>query len=183
MKVHLGDSGAPLLDQFSEEGFVNCIFSISSHTKTDQGHKLHLSAEHRGELVGFDAVVQGGIRGGLDSDMGLIQYHVYPEGVQFRRSGPESDRLIQALAALYGLPQRPERMVDAFDFTVIGLFKDGEADADADPVRLKLFGNDDECDEEDYFESFLYLDLGAGFAAWNEKDPDYRKPLIKSISR
>lgn len=183
MEVELTENGDPILDQFSEEGFVDCIFLISGHKVTDQGHRFHLSAAHHGAAVGLDVTVRTGIRGGFDEETELIREHVYRRGVRFRRSGPESDLLMRALAGLYGLPDRPVKMVEEFDFTVIGLFKDGEADADTDPVRLKLFGNDaEECAEADYFEAFFNLDLGAGFAAWNEKDLDYREPLVRCMT-
>lgn len=57
-------------------------------------------------------------------------------------------------------------------------------DTDSEPVHLKLFGNSGEaCAEEDYFESFFNLELGSGWVAWNEKDEDYREPLLRALSR
>jgi len=34
----------------------------------------------------------------------------------------------------------------------------------------------------EYFESFFNRDLASGFVFWNEKDPDYRTPLIRGLS-
>ncbi|MEZ6009282.1 MAG: hypothetical protein R3F05_16165 [Planctomycetota bacterium] len=40
MDVELSDAGDPLLDQFSMEGFVDCIFRISDHRVTGQYHRF-----------------------------------------------------------------------------------------------------------------------------------------------
>lgn len=52
-----------------------------------------------------------------------------------------------------------------------------------EPVKIKLFGNDRETDsEDDYYESFFNLDLPNGLVFWNEKDQEYREPLVRSLS-
>lgn len=48
---------------------------------------------------------------------------------------------------------------------------------------MKLFGKDGEpFDEDAYYESFFNIDFANGIAYWNEKDPDYRIPLLNAIS-
>ena len=37
--------------------------------------------------------------------------------------------------------------------------------------------------QEDYFESYFKLDLSRGLAWWNEKDEEYRRPLLRALSR
>ncbi|EHU4841393.1 hypothetical protein KY951_004500 [Vibrio parahaemolyticus] len=67
-------------------------------------------------------------------------------------------------------------------FTGIALHQD-EIDMASDLVKIKLFGKDQDEDlEENYYESFLNLDLKNGFVFWNEKDQEYRKPLIRGLS-
>jgi hypothetical protein len=175
--------GRPLLDQFSEEGFVDCTFRIAEISSDSERHRLRLVASHNGVAVGLSVAVRRGIRGGFDADMKLIQDHVYCPAVEFRRSGPESDDLVAALAALYGRPSQDLRMVDAISFTGIALHQD-DVDMETQPIRIKLFGrdSDEEVERDEYFESFFNLDLAAGFVFWNEKDPDYRVPLIRGLS-
>ena len=73
-------------------------------------------------------------------------------------------------------------MVDSFGFTAILLHEDG-IDMNSEPAKIKIFGNDGEdSSEDDYFESFFNLHLGDGFVFWNEKDSDYRAPLIAGLS-
>ena len=50
-------------------------------------------------------------------------------------------------------------------------------------VKLKIFGKDGEpFDEAAYYESFFNVDLPNRFVFWNEKDPEYRKPLLRALS-
>jgi hypothetical protein len=182
IEIRLAENGDPIFDQSSEEGFVDCTFRIVSDQSDDREHRLHLSASHEGETVGFDVVVMKGIRGAFDDDMDLISDHVYRKGVRFVRSGPESDRLLTVLAGLYGLSGGARRMVDTFTFTAIALHQD-DIDMETEPIKIKLFGNDGEDgSEEDYFESFFNLALADGFVFWNEKDSDYRHALIRGLS-
>ena len=53
-----------------------------------------------------------------------------------------------------------------------------------EPVKLKLFGRDRPSDQEDdYYESFFNLDLKNMFVFWNEKDQEYRAPLLRALSQ
>ena len=53
-----------------------------------------------------------------------------------------------------------------------------------EPIKIKIFGKDSENDlENDYYESFFNLDLANGFVFWNEKDEEYREPLIRGLSQ
>jgi hypothetical protein len=181
--IEVDELGRPFLDQFSEEGFVDCTFRIAEVSTDPEHHRLRLVASHKGVAVGLSVVVRRGIRGGFNPDMELIGEHGYRSAVEFRRSGPESDELMSALAALYGVPAANLRMVDALSFTGIALHQD-DVDMDIQPIKIKLFGrdSDEEVERDEYFESFFNLDLASGFVFWNEKDPDYRVPLIRGLS-
>src|SRR5262245_702794 len=127
-------------------------------------------------------VLVKGIKSGFNSKMNLVKEHVYRMGVRFLRSGTESDRLISAISKLYGSKASPKRMVDEETFTAIALHQ-GDLDMKRDPVKLKLFGKDCEpFDQDAYYESFFNLDLANGFVYWNEKDPEYRKPLLRALT-
>lgn len=131
----------------------------------------------------MDVVVVKNIQGGFASEMSVQQANVYERGIVFYRSGPESDRLVAALATLYGRDCRQVvRMTAEESFTAIALHQ-GALDVERDPVRIKMFGRDTESfDDDAYYESFFNLDLAGGFVCWNEKDPDYRGPLISALA-
>ena len=183
MKLRTDPSGNPILEQFSEDGFVDCVFKISDLVEEDEFFSFHLAASSEGTPLGIKVKVRKDIKAGLDAETNLIKDHVYREGVVFIRSGEESDRLIARLASLYGLPSAEIEMIPSETFTAIALHQ-GEIDLRTQPVKIKIFGSDQEpIDEEMYYESFFNIDLANGFVYWNEKDQDYRKPLIRSLKK
>ncbi len=182
MQLRIDETGLPLLEQFSEEGFIDCVFVIQKLRRDSKHYYFHMAASFNGEAVGADVCVAKGIKAGFDSNMELNREHVYYSGVQFSRSGPESDKLLSAIARLYQLRSASGRMTDAESFTAIALHQ-GEMDMELQAIKIKIFGNDGEsADEDDYYESFFNLDLPNGLVFWNEKDQEYREPLIRSLS-
>jgi hypothetical protein len=130
----------------------------------------------------MDVVLVKGIQGGFNAKMNLVKKHVYRLGVRFLRSGAESDRLISAIGELYGATSSRKKMVSEETFTAIALHQ-GRLDMEGETVNLKIFGKDGEpFDEDAYYESYFNVDLPNGFAFWNEKDPDYREPLLRALS-
>ncbi|WP_254512394.1 hypothetical protein [Anatilimnocola floriformis] len=174
--------GNPILDQYSEEGFVDLTFRISDLSGDRKYFRFHLAAAHQQQVVGMDVQVVKGIQGGFDAQMDLVKNHVYRLGVRFFRSGPESDRLISAIAELYGQGDLPRKMVNEETFTAIALHQ-GRLDLKNEAVKLKIFGQDGEpFNEDEYYESFFNIDLPNGFVFWNEKDSDYRLPLLRGLT-
>ena len=184
MEIRTDKQGNPIIEQFSEEGFVDCVFKIKNLVETKDSYKFHLAASHGGETLGFNVSVVKCIKGGFDSKMNLVKEHVYRHGVKFYRSGEESDRLITILSVLYGNKPKKLKMVKEETFTGIALHED-PIDMTSEPIKIKIFGKDSEVDfnEDAYYESFFNLDLKNGFVFWNEKDQDYRKPLIRGLSQ
>ncbi len=180
--MQTNEDGLPRLVNHSQEGFVDLAFQIRG-VKHEAGRiSFTLAAYDGGKELGLNVSVDAGIKPGLDAGMTLVEGAAVREGVIFSRSGPESDWLITALARLYDLETDDVRMVDEERFTAIMLAQ-GEANILQTPVRIKIFGRDGaDDDEDDYYESFFNIDLSAGYAYWNEKDPSYRKALIRALS-
>lgn len=163
-------------------GFVDLTFRITMLASDSSHYRFHVGANHHGEAVGFDVVLVRGMQGGFDADLKLVNDHVYRQGVRFHRSGDESDRLVSAIAALYELGLGGTRMAHEVSFTAIPLHQ-GELDFDTQHVTMKIFGHDEEpFDENVYYESFFHVDFAKGLAHWNEKDPEYRAPLLAGLS-
>lgn len=183
--MQLDANSLPILDQFSEEGFVDLVFRISHFETDDKKYRFHLAASHLGQEVGMNVEMLKGIQGGFfedeNEDLQLVQEHVYYNSVKFSRSGADSDDLISAIGGLYDLTSGRLRMVKNQSFTAIALHE-GTLDFDSQIVNLKLFGNDgDDSREDEYFECFFNVDIRNRLAYWNEKDQDYREPLIKGL--
>lgn len=172
----------PDLLRSKEDGFVDLVFRIVERSGTADFHRCRLEAVHEGAAVGFELLLRKGILSAFDDKVDLIRTHVYRRGAQFLRTGAESDRLIEAVQSLYECRLPNARMVDSSTFTVIALHQ-GEIDFETECVRLKFFGQDDEpVDENAYYELFFQVDLAGRTAYWNEKDPDYRWPIVRGLS-
>jgi hypothetical protein len=182
MSIQLGRDNYPILDQFSEEGFVDLTFEILDLVEDETHYRFNLAASFEDQVVGMGVAVQKGIKSGFDADMNLIQDHVYRGGVRFFRAGERSDRLIAAIGKLYESNEIAVRMIAEERFTAIALHK-GAIDLASEPVKLKIFGRDDDpVDEDAYNESFFNVDLPHRLIFWNEKDQDYRVPLLRGLS-
>lgn len=182
MNLKLGSDGNPVIDQHSEEGFTDLTFRITELREDNSHYWFHIAASHDDQKVGVDVVLRKGMKSGFDAQMYLIKDHVYRLGVRFVRSGAESDRLVAAVGHLYGADPIPQRMVAEETFTAIALHQ-GDLDFANECVRLKLFGKDGEpLDEDAYYESFFHVDLQNRLVYWNEKDSDYREPLLRALA-
>lgn len=171
----------PILTQHSEDGFVDCIFKVDGLKSDNDHYYFNLLASHEEERVGMAVKLVKYVAPGFDQEMNLIKEHVYHRGVSFRSLGSISDRLINALAQLYGLQELELRLTPEETFTAIAL-QQQDTDLEQHGVKFKLFGRDQEpFNEDDYYESFFNVDLANGFVCWNEKDPDYRTPLIRGL--
>lgn len=126
--------------------------------------------------------IQGGFYEDENEDLQLVPARVYRNGIEFSRSGVDSDELISAVGVLYELTSDELRMVEKHVFTAIALHE-GSLDFDSERINIKLFANDtEECSDDDYFECFFNVDFKNRLAYWNEKDQDYREPLIKGLA-
>ena len=182
-QMKIDNQGNPELGQYNQEGFVNCVFRITDLTETTTHYRFRILGSYKGEPVGMGVTVVKGIQSSLDASAKLIEEHVYRQGIVFSRTGPESDRLIRALATMYGQPMNGVGMVPSESFTAIALHQ-GAIDMTQEPIKMKLFGRESPTDpEDDYNESFFNLDLKHGFVSWNEKDQDYRQPLLRALSK
>jgi hypothetical protein len=181
-RLALDENGNPLLDQFSLRGFVICVFRIAELERSPERYSLRLVASHRGELVGFRAVVRRNIGGIFTAGLNLIPPNLYGPAVEFMRTGPESDAMIGALRGLFGMPSREVRMADITPFTGIALSLD-EPDMELRALKIKLHPLDyEDVNPNTDFECFFTVDLPSRLVFWSEKDDYYRRALVQAVS-
>jgi hypothetical protein len=181
--MKMTDSGLPLLIQPSEEdGFVDMLFKISDIKTVGDRLTFTLRADHKGKIVGFNVSIDTKINEGI-ANGALKKEAIVKDGVIFRSSGADSDELVRAIAELYKVDADMAQMVAEEKFTAFALM-DKPFDVTKGIFKLKIFGRDQPTDgQDDYYESFLNVDTINGFVSWNQKDIDYRKPLIKSLAK
>jgi hypothetical protein len=174
--------GLPLLDQFSDDGFVDCVLRMIELRRSRTHYSMTLGAGRDGKTLGISVTLPRRIQAGLSADVEVIRENVLRDAIVFERTGAESDRLLTTLARLYGRRPPSTRLAASVTFTGIALHQ-GEIDVEREPVKLKLFGHDKPDDDPKlYNETFFNMDLPNRLVFWNEKDPEYRRPLLSALS-
>ena len=180
--MQLDRNGLPLLEQFGEEGFVDCVFQVQHLKQDDEHYHFDLRAAFGGLPVGVRARLRRDVQPGFDGEMKVIQAHFYSGGLEISSLGLETERFIEALAKLYEIELADGPGVVAEAFSVIALHQ-ADTDLDSGAVRLKVFGNDlPDSAPGSYHESFFNVDLPAGHVYWNEKDVEYRAPMLNALA-
>jgi hypothetical protein len=170
-----------LLGSVESDDFIDMTFTIEDLKEVDQVYIFNVKAIHQKKIVGFRVMIDNNITNSFNEELQLVQENVYRNAVRFVRLGMESDQLVSEINKMYGFGDKELRMVDEVSFTAITLHNE-PVSLKNDYIKIKIFGNDEEPIIEDlYYESFLNIDLKSKKVEWNEKDIDYREPLIKSI--
>jgi len=162
-----------------EEGFVDFTLPLTEFTKQKSGEmSLETRADLNGTKVGFKVEF---LAKWEPQQIEETDDYLYWGNAKFISLGKDTDNFINHLAKLYGLGKVKEKALKSIDIQVVGIVCNPQ-DMDKEPTRMKLFFNPS--GEEDlYSEVFLNVDKENGILCFNEKDNDYRAPLIKSLTK
>jgi hypothetical protein len=92
--------------------------------------------------------------------------------------GAERDTILAMLSDLYGVPLDSGMMRSEIKVSIVGLGDDPRCVSEK-PTHMKLFF---EADPDHYAEVFVNVIASEGRLEFHEKDPEYRKPLIRALS-
>ncbi|HEY7091336.1 MAG TPA: hypothetical protein VH518_24785 [Tepidisphaeraceae bacterium] len=172
----MDDTNFPHLLADTEEGFADLSFRVIELARRPDGRlSVVASALFDGGRVGLRVILGDTWKPATLGD----NIAVYWGAVTYESTGQESDRLVRALAAAYGLSPKAERMKDRITFTAVTL-EGNPANCPPEPLRMKLFFESDA--EEEYAEVYTNVDPEARSLGIREKDPDYRGPLLAAIA-
>lgn len=166
----------------TSEGFSDIFLTITSDLKTDKSHIYIGKGLYKGKTIGLEFELTSNIPYGITSDGEVNSKSGFVRnGVKFTSIGQETDDLLKALAELYNVRTEKTFSKNKISATVFSL-NQKEADLDkGDYYKFKLFFNEDG-DEESYGELYLNLNTIEKIIELHEKDPEYRKPLIKVLT-
>jgi hypothetical protein len=172
------DAPLPEITSAAEEGWHDFTFAIRKDEKLPDGSRvLEARGLYRGREVGVLVVL-----GASWPEAKLNQkvpWTAYRGVITYRSLGPASDSLLHIMDDRYGTALHPKAMRAETKFTGISLAGKPAA-LEAEPVKIKVFYESD--DEQRYAELFTNIDLQHRVLQINEKDPDYRKPLVRALS-
>jgi hypothetical protein len=161
----------------SEDGFVDLTLRLERiFTDDDGAFHLQASGRHRGQLVGFAALL-GPEWTKQPLDNALQQ--IYWGEVIIESVGEASDRFLSAMNEAYGTQLGPRRMRPETRFLAAGLDHDPRELPSA-KTHIKLFFEHQ--DEEQCAELYLNVDVMHAIVEVREKDTDYRVPLVRCLS-
>jgi hypothetical protein len=167
----------PELFAKSEPGFADAELTARSVESSGDGSTIILAAARAGEVdVAFrlvlppkwDAWKPEGFPGTL-----------YRGTVRLESIGVQTESFVRALAKAYGQP------VDGYEFadvTLTAITLEGDPKTVRTlPVKLKAFYESQT--EGEYAEFFLNLDLPRRIVQFHEKDQDYRRAIVRFLSK
>ena len=166
------DSGSVI----REEGFADFTLPISDFRMHRNGAQLVTArAVITNQVVGFSVELGPEWKTKEIEDIPMTLYW----GAGYIRSvGIESDALLATLAREYGA-ESSTRMAQRTPVTLVSFGKDPR-DLREVAVEIKIFF--EQSGEKNYGEAFVNIDLANRVLEFREKDLDYRKGVIASLS-
>lgn len=158
------------------EGFIDVPLSIMESKELDGYFEYYTCATVNKDTIGIIVRLKKDIPAGFVN--GEPKNMFLNEGIQFISKGKESDNFLKFLSDKYGLQNNNLSLKDSQIFTCANLnqekpnYNNGES-------RFKIFLEG----EEDYSELFVNFNFTKGIMSLNEKDEEYREPLIKLLKK
>lgn len=159
----------------SEPGFSDFTFAVSIATSGSVRRYLG-TAQHGAVEVALSVELHGPwIPSQLSDDVNMV---VYRGRVDLIRTDGRSDDLVRVMDDLYGTGLGVSNMTNRIAYSAVSLAGDPDH-PERGLVKLKLFYGEG---SNVYAEAYLNLDLGGLKMQLREKDPDYRRALMRSMS-
>ncbi|MGG1515457.1 hypothetical protein ABE504_08585 [Paenibacillus oryzisoli] len=166
-KLTLSDEAVLVNQQITlnkdKQDFIDLTFQIISQDKHDSTHAYVVKGKYNDETVGFKVVINTAKGNGFTKN-----------GVHLMRIGEESDRFVKALSELY-TGSNANKMKNEVVLTEFVL------ESTSTSKKYKLFFDNGQ--ESEYAEIYLNLDLKENKLELNEKDMEYREPILKGLTQ
>jgi hypothetical protein len=160
-----------------EDGFVDLTFQNIESKSTNNGNNEYFAKGILNDSkVGFSIEF---LPEWKPQDVEGIDEAFYWGEANFKTTGSDTKNFLSVLATLYGAELKEFEIPNSVYAQVVGLACNPKEIAHK-PCKMKFFFNPDG-DEELYSEVFINIDLEAKTLEFNEKDNDYRAPLLRSL--
>jgi hypothetical protein len=160
-----------------EDGFVDLTFqNIESNLNNIGNLEFIVKGNLNGSKVGFSVEL---LPEWNPQDIEGMDEAFYWGEAHFKSNGSETKNFVIALAKLYGAELKEFEVPASVYAQAVGLACNPK-EIQNNPCKMKFFFNPDGS-EELYSEIFINIDLDAKVLEFNEKDSDYRAPLLRSL--
>ena len=159
------------------DGFVDLSFALESRKQGPRvGERLVAIGADKDRPVAFTIVIEPGWK---DVKLAGLDIPTHQGSIVIESLGEASDALVQAIDRLYATGIGAKTMQSATRFSGISLGGDPSR-LDVGPAKIKLFFESEVSGR--YAELFLNIDVQAKSIELNEKDEDYRRPVVLALS-
>jgi len=160
----------------STEGFIDLPLSIIESKELDEYFEYNASATVNNNAIGIILRLKKDIPAGFVNNEPKNIF--LDEGIQIISKGKESDDLLKFLSNKYGLQNDNLLLKESQIFTCANLNQE-KVNHKKGISRFKIFLEEG----EDYSELFVNFNFSKNIISLNEKDEEYREPLIKLMKQ
>ncbi|NRD24152.1 hypothetical protein HNV10_12905 [Winogradskyella litoriviva] len=173
---HENQKNSNLTNLETVDGFVDVPLTILETKELDEYFEYNTGAMVNKDTIGLIVRLKKNIPAGFVN--GQPKNMFLSEGIQFVSKGKESDDLLSFLSYKYGLNNSNLKLKDSQTFTCANLNQE-KTNYNIGESRFKIFLEG----EEDYSELYVNFNFSKGVVYLNEKDEEYRAPLIKLLKK
>jgi hypothetical protein len=168
-------------NQMEEEGWQDLVLSITQKKLLETGYwDLTCKAKYRDQIIGIRIYILEGLEPGIVGD-DLDNTKFVREAVKIESIGRESDNFIKIVSKLYG-QEISENFTDSLLSYTIFPLNEFKANLENGQYKFKLFFDDTE-QYGLYSEMYLNPNFPNGTIELNEKDEEYRKNIVLSMTK
>lgn len=169
--------GYVVINSNTEIGFQDLTFNIDKYWVDEKlNHNVQAFGEFENNVVGFIITFKSDMKMGVINNR-LVKDAFYREGITVSSLGKESDIFLNVLAKLYEIKQKNLKMKQKVSFTSFALGGDPQ-NFQEENLKFKCFYEN----EQLYSEFYINVDLKKKILEFKEKDPEYRKNILKAFS-
>ncbi|WP_072304038.1 hypothetical protein [Cellulophaga fucicola] len=167
---------ANLSNLYGVDGFVDIPLTITNTQETDNYNTYTIRAIVDTDTIGMLVKLKKGIKAGFVN--GEPKNMFIDQGVSFISMGEQSNMLLEFLAKKYEINSSNNKLKDTQEFTCANL-NTQDIDYNKGTGKFKIFLEG----KDDYAELFVNFDFAKNTINLNEKDNEYRAPLLRLLKK
>ena len=166
----------------SSEGFADLVLPVRGQNCDARGGcTIDVEGEYKGSQVGIRITFAPDMEENKFEDLtGEGKLFAQADGIILEPKGERGQNFVRLLSTVYNTPITSVSLPLTIRLTALPL-EGNPRNIGSAPLKFKTFHHDDEPDASDYFELFIDPDLKNGIVRFNEKDTDYRKPILRAF--
>ena len=163
----------------TENGFVDLSLTVDNYKlNSDKSQEIVAKGALDKRILAFKIIFSSEWDKQKIED---VDGYFYWGKAHFISLGEETDSFLEILTSLYNVDSENYNVPKEIYTQVVGLNCNPEK-MDSESNKMKFFFNPDG-DEELYSEVFINIDINSKTLEFNEKDNDYRLPLVNSLTQ